>query len=258
MAIGFGPPGSPGYGVGLTDIVTSALSAASPTQRTWSFWWLAVDGTSFARVINRYNAGVEESSFVFPAGPIEAVPILSFRQLWGGGLAEWTWTIAQEGSPLIHHTAITYDLGSTTNDPTVYQDGATLTVGSGLTEVLAPSGSVVNNAVPLAIGNRPAQDRVLFGWLAEVAEWNRILSGGEILALTRGVTPECMARGLTEYFPFARSAQSRIVGPPTVTGTAVQPHPRVQGFRPSVMRGLGTYPTLQAFIGEPRFSRSLF
>lgn len=233
MAIGFGPPGSGGYGVGLTDIVTSALVAASPTTRTWSCWWLSADGSSFARAINRINAGTEETSWTFVEGPISAVPILSFRQLWSGGLAEWTWTTAQEGSPLIHHLAITYDLSSTANDPTVYHDGTALTVGAGLTEVLAPSGTVTNNSVALCLGNRPAQDRTLFGWLAEFAEWDRILSAGELAALADGVTPAAFPRGLTEYFPFVRSTQSRIVGPPTVTGTAANPHPRSRRAVPS-------------------------
>jgi len=63
------------------------------------------------------------------------------------------------------HVAVTYDKGSTANDPTLYIDGVSVNV----TEFNTPTGTLDSDAVRnMLIGNRPATDRTFDGILDEL------------------------------------------------------------------------------------------
>lgn len=93
-----------------------------------------------------------------------------------GTLTGWKWL------------CVTYNCGSTANNPTFYlYDTVTgvlsvLTVGSGLTKSQAPVGSLSSDNKIVRIGNNAAAGRTWNGLIGEVAMWKRILPVEEILA----------------------------------------------------------------------------
>jgi hypothetical protein len=112
------------------------------------------------------------------------------------------------------------------NAPSIYFDGVSQTVST----VFSPSGSALTTTPAFVVGNRPSDSaRGFDGALAEFAVWNRILDVNEIASLGAGLTPSCIPNGLVLYAPLIRDAvDMRGQGAaPTVTGTAVYPHPRV-------------------------------
>ena len=77
-------------------------------------------------------------------------------------------------------------------------------------------------------GNTLAWD----GSLAEFAVWNRILDAAEAKSVYLS-SPLAVPRDLVEYVPLLRENVSLKLDAPTITGTAVQPHPRVMyHYRP--------------------------
>ncbi len=108
----------------------------------------------------------------------------------------------------------------------MFIDGSSVTVtrvGAG------PTGSIVTNTDPYVIGNRGAGDRNWDGQFAEFAIWDGVaLNGQEAAALARGYSPLLIrAASLAEYLPLLRNNVSIKLAAPTITGTAVQPHPRI-------------------------------
>lgn len=144
---------------------------------------------------------------------------------WDTLIGSWRWDAAPVDT--LYHLAITYDAGSTSNDPIFYVDGSPVSV----TEVQNPSGSLASETTLLTIGNRDDNLRNFGGGIAELGIWNRVLSAGEIEDLATGSPPQspaCVPSGLVLYMltnepdspePNFAPGQSAQTG--TVTGTTV-------------------------------------
>jgi hypothetical protein len=179
-------------------------------------------GGSVGRVFDKREAGAEvELLRVFTTNYL-------FARRWSGGLAEWTVAIPAVNE--WHHIAITYDSGSTSNDPVIYIDGSSVSV----TELSAPSGTLTDNSDAYIIGNRGAADRNWAGRLAEFAVWNRILNAREIASVYRSgplAIPDHV-----EYLPIWGTHSSEpefratTSAAATVTGTVAVNHAPVVPF----------------------------
>jgi hypothetical protein len=82
---------------------------------------------------------------------------------------------------------VTYDSGSTSNDPIMYTlDGttiSTLTVGSGLTETQTPNGTDGTDNTTYRVGTENAANKSFNGRLGEHAFWTSILTAAEASAV---------------------------------------------------------------------------
>ena len=86
-----------------------------------------------------------------------------------------------------HHIAVTYDSSSPSTEPIMYIDGAALTIGSGLTEVLNSSGTAVSDASrDLVFGNLATNVRGFDGLMCDVRLYDNILSAATIGNLANG------------------------------------------------------------------------
>lgn len=208
MARGFGTTS----GAAATDRVLTTLSAKT-TLRSYSIWVYANAYAGSPRVFDDGGTPVERLG--------DNGSVWEYLRAWSGSNA--TWTVARPSTGAWHHFGITYDGSSTANDPLIYVDGTSVTV----TETTAPSGTLTTTAQALNLGNRAAQDRVWDGMMAEWGVWDRILSADDMAALGKGFSPMFFRNGLSDYIPMVRGNLSRKLAPPTLTGTVVQPHPRV-------------------------------
>lgn len=212
MARGFGAT----YGSGSTDKIASSLSDGATFS--W-FGWIYPHGSgggAFGRMFEHLS-----HSYVYGGGAVYV--FVNLHLTTDGG-----WTFTPPSLDSWHSLGISYDNSSSTNDPIVYLDGSKLTVGSGLTEISTPAGSGRTAAGTLSIGNRSGNDRSWDGMIAEFAAWTVILDDNEFNALSDGLSPAMIRpQSLVVHTPLVRDNVSCLSAPPTITGTAVQPHPRI-------------------------------
>jgi hypothetical protein len=242
MARGFGAA----LGAAGTDNVDSAL-VTQATSRTYSILVYRDDTTSDMRI-----AGKELSNGLSPDEVLFQVSS-TYRFFRNWSTTDGQWSIAQPAQDTWSHFLVTYDSGSTTNDPVMYLDGVSQTV----TQIANPAGTIVNSAARWMLGNHRPDTSLGIHWrgmLAEFAIWNRILSASEIAALGNGFSPLFFPASLVEYVPMLRDNVSRKLSAPTITGTAVQPHPRIiypasraTMHVPAVTAAGGITPTLLLF-----------
>lgn len=220
MARGFGAT----HGGGTSDRIESALTAHA-NQRTYALWTYraGAGGGSLGRMIDKRSGADPEVELMLLSN---AAPVVyQFVRVFSVAVGRWDRDVTLD-CPVNewHHIVFTFDSSADTNDPVMYIDG----VLAALTEANTPSGTANTNTSPYVIGNRASDNaRNWDGQLAEFAVWDRILSTGEIAALGKGYSPLFFPVGRVEYIPLIRDTASRIIGPPGVTGTAVQVHPRV-------------------------------
>lgn len=99
------------------------------------------------------------------------------------------------------------------------------------------SATCTNNAVDAidppgvsSFGNRygGTLDRGLIGSMAECAKWDRALTAGEIISLSKDFAPNCMLNGLKWYPPMIRD-NVELVNNATLTQTSISvtDHPRI-------------------------------
>lgn len=128
-----------------------------------------------------------------------------------------------------HNYVITYDAGSTSNDPIWYKDGSSQTV----TDRVTPSGTRTTTS----------RDKITLGansdfygpngeyWLGksgEFAIWDRVLTASEASIIGDGFSPLFIPNGLKFYAPLIRNTQDLIGGGVgAVTNAVVFNHPRV-------------------------------
>ncbi len=232
MARGFGTT----YGSATTDLIATAYTGSSTTKSFWVAGLLhGLGGGSLGAIWRRTN---EQLAVIDAAN-------FTFRQLWSGATADWRFAIwATDVSGTI---GVSYDGGNVANGPIVYRNGSKLTVGSGVTATTAPSGSNTPETSVFNIGNAAGGTRNWDGWLAEVAIWNVILTDSEFAALQAGYSPMLIrTTALVEYVPMLRDNVSRKLAAPTMTGTAVQPHPRIIMPRPLGQRRITAAPAFRA------------
>ncbi len=116
---------------------------------------------------------------------------------WSGNFFVWV----TNTDPIIYgnvQTAlILYNADAVGNNPTIYVDGVSHTVGSGLVESSTATGARVDDAAnTLTIGAlNTGPDRSFDGILRNAVIWNTILSANEASALNNGVNPFAIRPG---------------------------------------------------------------
>src|ERR1044072_7635251 len=192
----------------------------SHTQRTIfvKFNAAALDATT-GRIFE-WNSGTLIDSIEHPSTKLQ------YNLGWDGTSGQWSISAPSTGA--WHYLVITYDGGSTSNDPVIYLDGSSQTV----TEVTAPTGSLHLSTQTIAIENRTSDNARCFnGLIAEYARWDRILSAGEIDLLAKDYSPRFISRSLIFYSPLIGKASPEpdikggLTG--TVTGATAAAHPRI-------------------------------
>lgn len=214
-----------------SDKVATTL-ASNSNLRSYSIWtYRATDGGgSLGRIFHKGTSGSTVNFNNNSAGSYD------FSRTWSGG--NGLWSIDRPTADAWHHILIVYDSTATTGDPIIYLDGSSVTV----TENSGPSGTRTDNAEVYNVGNRgDNNNRNWGGDLAEFAVWDRLLTAADAAALARGLSPLALSPNLIEYAPLVRENVSRKLSPPTVTGTAVVPHPLILGFG-----GVAQFPELSS------------
>lgn len=114
----------------------------------------------------------------------------------------------------IYHVAVTYDNGSTANNPTMYINGQSVSV----VEDSTPSGTRISDATQLCVlGNHSDASRTFDGWLADPRLYNRILSAEEIQTIYEsrgndGIVDDLVCRpALNEQAPGTTTSTDGVV-----------------------------------------------
>lgn len=217
MARGFGST----YGSGTTDKVNTSLSAHA-TLRSYHMhvYRNGAGGGNVGRMFQKQTSAggdiVEWLVFVNSATAYE------YGRKWSGSYAYWRCTAPASGA--WKSIGISYDASSTLNDPLMYIDG----VSQSVSEVAGPSGTVSTNSEIYMLGNKYDDANNWDGMLARFAVWDAILTVDEFAALAKGICPlQIRPQSMVEYVEMLRDNVSRKLAAPTITGTAVQPHPLV-------------------------------
>jgi len=151
-------------------------SRTGTTLRTISAWFYIDAYDSTARRL--FDQGTQEYLYYRTTNGDFAFTV----DAWSGSNARWG--ITQPSAGGWHHLAITYDAGSTANDPVFWLDGTSVSV----VEITAPSGTYSNKTSNCYIGNRSDATRGHNGAIGEFAQWDVILSDSEIAALASRVS----------------------------------------------------------------------
>ena len=217
------------FGGGSTDVVTftnyadvndlNTISIAGWDYRTGG------GGANLGRMITKED-GASDLGFALINSNAAGVYTFEFYR-WGTN--DGKWSIGRPSLNTWSHHCVTYDYGSTSNDPNIYWDGSLQTE----TETSTPAGTLgTDAAAPIRIGNNAGGNRVWNGDLAEWAVWNAILTQEEATALSKGVCPLLIRpESLVFYAPVFgnQSPEPNLVhaNSGTLTGTAASSrHPR--------------------------------
>lgn len=207
-------------------LVTGTVNAFS--LRTWSSMvYVTTYSTGIGRICDWRAAGGSNMTMQLyaPSGS----NVFEVNQNFSTNAGTWTCP-----APTInewHVVTMTFDGGSSSNNPLMYVDGVSQTV----TETIAPSGTINANNVSVTIGQRfGGSGNKYDGYAAEMAMWNRILTADEIAGLGKFISPAYYQRGLVWHYPMIGAyspernyAPGASGGDATVTGTSVVAHPRV-------------------------------
>ncbi len=228
MARGFGAT----LGTGATDNIQTTLSAQS-TLRSYFIRYIkrSLGGSSIGNPICTVNTGAGQGRVSFQMGAVP--PIMQFIRGFSTTNGVWEFTTTADSSTVWHTLLLVYDGSATANNPTVYVDGLLASINLNT----APVGTIDNTANTHIIGNRGTSlDRNWDGVLADFAVWDVILTQYESNALAEGYSPLLIRpASLVEHVPMLRNNVSARRAAPTITGTAVQPHPLVIMPRPVVL-----------------------
>lgn len=107
---------------------------------------------------------------------------------WSGNNGTWDMTTGfADITPWIFVAAAFPSINNASSDPILYTlVGSTfsaLAVGSGLTEVVTPTGSIAADNQTVRIGDDPGSGQCVNGLIAEAAQWKRALSAAELAAV---------------------------------------------------------------------------
>lgn len=167
------------YGSGTTDRQNTGFTAEFGT-RTYAVWVMrnGLGGGSLGRVFDKQSSATSavEQVYTSNVAPYD----YQYERRFSTAVGSWgsTQTLPADGTPYL--LAISYNSGSTTNDPVSYVNG----VGATMTRNTAPSGTLTSSANPYTLGNRVGDGlRNWDGWLAGVCIWDRILTPAEHWAL---------------------------------------------------------------------------
>lgn len=141
------------------------------------------------------------------------------------------WTIGRPSASTWAQIGVSYDYGSTTNDPEMYTNGTPVTE----TETATPAGTPLDSdaGIDTSIGNESAGTRNWAGRLAECGIWSVILDALEFAALGKGLCPLLIRpESLVFYSPVWGSASPEPnymdAASGTLTGTVASgDHPKI-------------------------------
>lgn len=185
-------------GVNQTLSNLNGVAGIDVVQRTIAMW-VFLDAASAQMAL--FAPGIDLSAGNFReyvhVRIIASTARLGYYYSWTTSTATWHGNTVLS-TDVWTHVLLTYDRGSTANDPQLFVDG----VGQSITEVVSPSGSVNTGQDSVRVGSTmPATAEFFNGKLAEIGHWNRILTAGEIAALGKGYSPSILPRGLVAYWP---------------------------------------------------------
>jgi len=134
-------------------------------------------GESFGRIIDRASTELSADGYSFLT-QTPANPRIRFTRGWTGGIAGWNAPTDSITLNVWQHVAVTYDEGSTANDPAMYVNAISQSISE--TDGV-PSGSPESDAAEdLTIGNYTATTRTFDGLIDDVRLYDRILTSQEI------------------------------------------------------------------------------
>lgn len=114
--------------------------------------------------------------------PLGGTCYLKFSHTFSGDNGVWRITSRDITFNQYTLVAVTYDADTTTNNPTMYINGVAKTVGSGLDEITAPTGTRTTDVgSDLYVGNRAAGDYAFDGPIDEPAFYSSIPTATQIL-----------------------------------------------------------------------------
>jgi len=220
-------------GVAGDDVVQLDAILTRPTLMSFS-WWSYRNADSSSGVGWRYYADLDAAGGSMQIGGTNGGGVEFFNAPHNAdtSIGQWTWT--QPAVQTVTHCCITYDSTNLANDPVVYLNGAPVSIVESITPVGAFDAVATTDRT---FGNRSAQDRSFNGILQEFAQWNRVLTPGEVAGLAKGFTPDYYPVGLVDYVPLLRTLWGKR-GPVTVTGTLIQAHFRTIPLRPPLTRAV--------------------
>lgn len=220
MARGFGST----LGSGTTDNIDTGINTSS-TNRTWvvRINRNGAGGGTFGRAFELANGATIIENLGWDNTSSQIVLNIGFTTTNG------TWRLAGASATNSWLTlAVSYNGGVVAGSVVAYSNGSVLTV----TLSSPPVGTrrTADGSNNLLIGNNPATSRNWDGRIAEFAVYDRVLSVGEMISTSDPSLPPLSTtrEGLIYYNRLIRDARDEIRGrTQTITGTAVQPHPRV-------------------------------
>jgi concanavalin A-like lectin/glucanase superfamily protein len=209
-------PAAYDFGAAANDVIETPFNTSQPASaRSYSIWHYQ-DGNGGS------SAGIMWTQLFSSL----AVRVLSgtqhiFTADWSTTDGSWNWT--KPSNSAWHNTIVVYNGSATTNDPTVYVDGASVTV----TETATPVGSLAGSGF-FAIGNNNVDTANWDGRLCEFAIWHRAISAGEAKSIGEGKSPLFYPNLLVMYQPLVRGLKTwQFSTLSTVNGATVIEHPRI-------------------------------
>lgn len=224
MARGFGTTS----GVGATDVISTTLTSLGTRS-----WWILANRRAAHGVIARMwdedldGVGVASGSALVDRH-FTVANTFDFMQGFNSVHGQWRIDTSSLSNGSWFSIGVSYDTVNIANNPIIYLNGTKLTVGAGITEVSSPSGVAAAGSSSLTIGNDDSGIRAWDGSLAEFVVWSSILDDGEFASLNKRYSPALIRpASLVRYIPMVQANVNLKGAAPSITGTAVQPHPRI-------------------------------
>lgn len=231
------------------DTITLGNTVLPASLSAYSFVaWINTDvADNSARQIISLNDGASDNRDMwleFATGATNQIAFGFFDT--GGGFPQATWTSGFSASTW-HFIAGTWNgtIQSIFAD-TDSTAKATNTPGNGPNTVAADG----------FIGNRTGGGRPANGYIAEVAFYNRAVSGAELASMGAGYSPLFFPNGLVDYWPLVRTTINPKSGRNgTASGAVVAAHPKIIYPSPQQIR---RFTTQVAPAGtSPKFYRAM-
>ncbi len=163
------------------EVYNQAISGIDTTTMSVSFWINCTTGGGTPLITaSARTAGNSAIQMIFTADPK-----IVFRYRWStstNGVAQWSTATGSVALGRWHHIGVSYDRGSTSNDPIIYIDG----VLAGLTEDTAPSGTAKASVAVISTGENAAGLEDFTGFIAHVEFFaGLLLSQGQFQQIMR-------------------------------------------------------------------------
>ena len=180
--------------------IGNALSGIDNTVSTIGLWVQNGREDANDAILQTGSAlsGSQNAFIVNTASPVSAGWRILFMYRWSSTIGQWT-TDADLALDTWLNIVITYDRGSTANNPVIYVDG----VSVALTEIATPSGSAKTGVDSIAFGSNVVGSQFADAIEAEAAIWNGSLDTDDIASFANSVSPlRLQSVPLVAYWPF--------------------------------------------------------